>query len=96
MQVMQGAQGGAALLQLPSRGAPQSVGGRTTLPAGAGGGGRLQQRARVLPSGGSAIMPVPVTGGEGRGSAGQGTAASPRSGTQGPNKGHGRASEEGT
>ena len=35
MQVMQGAQGGAALLQPPSRGASQGVGGRTTVPAGA-------------------------------------------------------------
>ena len=94
MQVMQGAQGGAALLQPPSRGAPQGVGGRTTVPASAGGG--LQQRAGVLTSGGSAIMPAPVTGGEGGGPAGQGTAASPRGGTRGPDKGHGRASEEGT
>ena len=68
-------------------------GGQRCLPVQGGG---LQQRAGVLPSGGSAIMPAPVTGGEGGGPAGQGTEASPRGGTRGPDKGHGRASEEGT
>ena len=71
-------------------------GGQRCLPVQGGGGGGLQQRAGVLTSGGSAIMPAPVTGGEGGRPAGQGTAASPRGGTRGPDKGHGRASEEGT
>ena len=56
----------------------------------------LQPQAGVLPSGGPALVPGPVTGGEGGDLAGQGTAASPRGGTQGPDQGHGRASEEGT
>ena len=68
-------------------------GGQRCLPVQRGG---LQQQAGVLPSGGSALVPGPVTGGKGGDPAGQGTATSPRGGTQGPDKGHGRASEEGT
>ena len=68
-------------------------GGQRCLPVQRGG---LQQQAGVLPSGGPALVPGPVTGGEGGDPAGQGTAASPRGGTQGPDQGHRRASEEGT
>ena len=68
-------------------------GGQRYLPVQRGG---LQQQAGVLPSGGPALVPDPVTGGEGGDPAGQGTAALPRGGTQGPDQGHGRASEEGT
>ena len=68
-------------------------GGQRCLPVQRRG---LQQQAGLLPSGGPALVPRPVTGGEGGDLAGQGAAASPRGGTQGPGQGHGRASEEGT
>ena len=68
-------------------------GGQRCLPVQRGG---LQQQAGVLPSGGPALVPDPVIGGEGGDPAGQETATSPRGGTQGPDQGHGRASEEGT
>ena len=72
-----------------------SGGGQRCLPVQRG-GLQLQQQASVLPSGGSAVVPAPMIRGEGGGPTGQGTAASPWGGTQGPGQGHGRASEEGT
>ena len=77
-------------------GHPRVFGGGTTVPAGPEGGAAAAATGGRLALRRSAIVPAPMTKGEGGGPAGQGTAASPRGGTQGPGQGHGRASEEGT
>ena len=64
------------------------------MPAGAGGGATAASRRVDLRRVGDYASPHDRGGGGGP--AGQGTAASPRGGTRGPDKGHGRASEEGT
>ena len=62
----------------------------------AGSGGGLQQHLGAMPFGGPVRMPAPSSGGGGGGPARPGAAVLPRGGTQEPQRGHGRASEEGT
>ena len=64
------------------------------MPAGAEGGATATSGRVALRRAGARARPRDQ--GEGGDPAGQGTAASPRGGTQGPDQGHGRASEEGT
>ena len=94
MQVMQGAQGGAALLQLPSRGASQGDGRGSTVSAGpGGGGGGLQLQLGTMPFAGPVRAPAPLSRGGGGGPAGPGAAVLHHGGSQGPQHSHGRASE---
>ena len=76
MQVMQGAQEGAALLQLPSQGASQGIGRGSTVSAVSGGGVQLQKGA--MPLRGPVRTPAPSLGGGGGGPAWTLKVANPR------------------
>ena len=69
------------------------LGGQQCLPVHGGG---LQQQPGTMPFGGPVSAPAPSSGGGGGGPAGPGAAVLLRGGTQEPQRGHGRASEEGT
>ena len=68
-------------------------GGQRCLPVQGGGGGGLQQQLGAMPFGGPVRALAPSSGG---GGGGLGAAVLPRGGTQELQRGHGRASEEGT
>ena len=68
--------------------------GGSTVSAGKAGG--LQQQLGTMPFGGPVRAPAPSSGGGGGGPAGPGAAVLPRGGTQEPQRGHGKALEEGT
>ena len=68
-------------------------GGQRCLPVQSGG---LQLQQGTMPFGGLVEAPAPSSGGGGGGAAGPGVAVLPHGGSQGPQQGHGRPSEEGT
>ena len=97
--VMQGAQGVRHCCSRHHEGNPRVLGGgggASTVFAGSGGGGGLQQQLGTMPFGGLERAPAPSSGGGGGGTAEPGAAVLPRGGTLEPQRGHGRASEEGT
>ena len=64
--------------------------------AGAGGGGRCSYGWALCPSEGRYERRLPCQGEGGGGLAGPGAVVLPHGGSQGPEQGHGKASEEGT